>query len=526
MNKTITANISGFIFNIEEDAYKLLVNYLDVIKRFFNTTEGGDEIITDIEARIAELFSERLSESKQVILNSDVNEVIEIMGRPEQYNEASIDDDQPASSGSDTVEEEFQKPHSSRRVFRDPDERVLGGVCSGISYYFGWDPIWVRLAFVLIALLGGASIFVYIILWIVMPEARTTAEKLQMKKEPVTVENIRKHVNDSMDDIKDGAKKFSADAKDRVSENGKKVRGFFDQLGDGLGSAFGALGKLIAKFIGLILVIAGTGILIGSIVGLVAADHSMFASGLSWQEMETLFFVETGTLTLVFLAGILVLISVVVALFYGGLKLLLEFRTRIPGLGITLFLLFLLGAILASVSTWKGLRHLTHDSGIYEEYALDTIATDTLYVNVLEDPYFSGRICTRDDDFFDLIKFEENDIVIGSKVEVQFYETEDDSIFRVKVEFESNGVSNSDAVDRAESIDHEMYIEGNQLNISPYISIPKDQKYTGQQVTIRVYVPVGNYVQMDENIGRVYWRCNYGGKLVLMEEDGWEAIRE
>lgn len=528
MNKTITANISGFIFNIEEDAYKLLVDYLEAIKAFFSSAEGGDEIIVDIESRIAELFSERLSENKQVILKQDVEEVIDIMGRPEQYREEAFEAEEPEAAGTQAEPdaEEFKQRHQNRRIYRDPDDSVIGGICSGISYYFGWDPIWIRLGFVLFALLGGAAILLYIILWIVMPEAKTTAEKLQMKGEPVTVENIRKHVNDTMDDVKEGAKKFSEETGERVSEGGRKARGFFSQLGEGLGNAFGLLGKIIAKLIGLALVLGGTGILIGSIIGLVAADHALFATGLGWDQFEHILFLENGTLTLGFLGAILVTISVVFAMFYGGLKLLLEFRTRIRGLGITLFCLFVIGVVLGCVAGWQSARHFTHDAEIYEEYVLDSPDYDTLYVNVMEDPYFSDRICRDHDETFEFVKFEDEHIILGTMVSLHFYENDDDTLFQINVEYESNGLSRSDAFSRVEAIEHEYTLEGDSLNISPYLKIPEDDRWTGQNVDIRVYVPEGKYVQMGEHIGRLYWRCNYGGKLVRMEDDGWDIIRD
>jgi phage shock protein PspC (stress-responsive transcriptional regulator) len=528
MNKTITANISGFIFNIEEDAYKLLVDYLEAIKGYFSSAEGGDEIIVDIESRIAELFSERLSDNKQVILKQDVEDVIDIMGRPEQYKEGFEEDDD--TEGPTKAEEpdsaEYQTRHQNRKVFRDPDDRVLGGVCSGLSYYFGWDPIWIRLGFVLFALAGGAALLPYIILWIVMPEAKTTAEKLQMRGEPVTVDNIRKHVNDTMDSVKEGAKNFSADASDRASEAGKKVRDLGSQVGEGVGSAFGVLGTIIAKFVGVILILTGTGILIGSIIGLIAADHSIFALGFTWEEIDQLFFFDGGTITLGILALVLVLLSMIIGLFYSGLKLLLEFKTKMRGLGITLFCLFIIGSILGAIAAIKTARHMTHDSEIYEDFALDSLGTDTLVVNILDDPYFSNRICHDDDDFFDMIKIEDEDIVLGSLVEVHFITEEDDSTFRISVETESQGYSRTDATQRAEAVVHEFSVDSNVVNIAPYFTIPRDQKFTGQHVEIRIYVPEGKYVQMHENIGRVYWRCNYGGRLVQMEDDGWETIKK
>src|ERR1700756_1388835 len=129
MNKTLTINISGIIFNIEEDAYENLKNYLSNIKRHFQNEEGCDEIVADIEARLAELLKSKTNAGKQVLINADVNEAIGIMGKPEDFGETT-------SSNENKEEHHSQQTHYSdkrRRVFRDPDSKVLGGVCSGIG---------------------------------------------------------------------------------------------------------------------------------------------------------------------------------------------------------------------------------------------------------------------------------------------------------------------------------------------------------------------------------------------------------
>tara|TARA_R110002073_G_scaffold27404_5_gene88466 strand:- start:906 stop:1496 length:591 start_codon:yes stop_codon:yes gene_type:complete len=192
MNKTVTANISGIVFHIEVDAYEKLNNYLNTIKSYFKSAEGADEIMADIEARIAELLKAGPAE---VVNMNDVNHIIETMGEPEQY----IDEDaEPSASGKEKSKAGFM----SKRLFRDPDDNVIGGVCSGLGYYFGIDRIWFRVAF-LIALFGfGTGIFVYLILWIIIPIPKTTAEKLEMKGEPVNIENIGNTIKEEFESLK------------------------------------------------------------------------------------------------------------------------------------------------------------------------------------------------------------------------------------------------------------------------------------------------------------------------------------
>jgi len=187
MNQTVTVNISGIVFHIEVDAYEELKKYLNKIKSYFKNSEECNEIMTDIEARIAELFNEKISSDSQVIQSQDVEEVITIMGKPEQYVDEDEDEPQPQESFSSK-----QRTYSTaKKLFRDPDDRMIGGVASGIAAYFGIETIWLRLFFV-VALFVGFGFLLYIILWIVMPEAKTASDKLQMKGDPVNINNISK----------------------------------------------------------------------------------------------------------------------------------------------------------------------------------------------------------------------------------------------------------------------------------------------------------------------------------------------
>src|SRR5689334_9884136 len=160
MNKTLTINLSGIVFHIDENAYDVFNAYIDSIRRHFASSEGKDEIMQDIEARIAEMFQLRVGENKQVITLRDVEEVTAAMGRPEQFG------DEEAEAAPDR---EAPIPGVKRRLFRSTDDEIIGGVCSGIAAYFGIDPVWLRLAFVLSVIFFGGGVLLYIILWIVIP---------------------------------------------------------------------------------------------------------------------------------------------------------------------------------------------------------------------------------------------------------------------------------------------------------------------------------------------------------------------
>ena len=194
MKKTININLGGIVFNIDDDAYIKLKAYLDQIEIYFSNENEGGEILADIENRIAELFQERSKGTGRVIDMKDVDEVIRILGDPEEIG------------GPENGQGEHQRKRYSsktyRRIYRDPDNRVLGGVCSGISAYWRMDPLILRILF-LVSFLGfGIGLIIYLILWIVIPEARTATQKLEMKGEPVNISNIGKTVKEEFNNVK------------------------------------------------------------------------------------------------------------------------------------------------------------------------------------------------------------------------------------------------------------------------------------------------------------------------------------
>ncbi|WP_372917565.1 PspC domain-containing protein, partial [Salegentibacter sp.] len=167
MNKTVNINLAGIFFHIDENAYTRLQHYLDAIKRSFTGTQGSDEIIADIEARIAELFNEKIQNDRQVISVKEVEEVITIMGQPEDYMlDEEIFEDEPAARTSTGFK--------GKQLFRDTEHSYVGGVSSGLAHYLNIEPIWIRLLWILLTIFSsGAFVLIYLALWIFVPEAKT-----------------------------------------------------------------------------------------------------------------------------------------------------------------------------------------------------------------------------------------------------------------------------------------------------------------------------------------------------------------
>jgi phage shock protein PspC (stress-responsive transcriptional regulator) len=195
MKITVSINLGGYSFNIDEDAYAELKHYLKNLELHFAGEESSSEILSDIETRMAELFRIRLTNYKQVINIEDVSQAITVLGTPEDIS----DKEGPSAR------EKFSSP-GYHRMYRDTDHRVIGGVCSGMGAYWDIDPVIIRIIFVALALGGGLGILVYLILYIVVPEAKTTAQKIEMKGNPVNIHNIKDSVKKEFDTVRKNMK--------------------------------------------------------------------------------------------------------------------------------------------------------------------------------------------------------------------------------------------------------------------------------------------------------------------------------
>ncbi len=198
MKKTMTVNISGIVFHIDEDAYRKLDAYLGRIRRYFASETGSEEILSGIESRIAEIFREKKQDDRQVVTLEDVNEAISQLGEPSQIS--GDNDDQ--SEGSRHEKDHGFEGEAPKRLFRDPENKYIGGVCGGLGAYFQIDPTWVRVLFVILFFAYTFGLVLYIVLWIVMPKARTISDRMSMRGQRITLSSIEQSIKEDLRDIK------------------------------------------------------------------------------------------------------------------------------------------------------------------------------------------------------------------------------------------------------------------------------------------------------------------------------------
>lgn len=500
MNKTISANISGIVFNIEENAYEVLYKYLSTIRGYFKESDGRDEILADIEARIAELFGEKINERKNVINMADVEEVIGIMGQPEQY----LDEDEAEAQANQSTPPPPQPSRPKRRIFRDPDNQILGGVCSGASHYFGWDPLWLRLFFVGLFFILGTGFLLYIVLWVLIPKAQTTAEKLEMRGEDVNVDNIGKTWSDKMssglENFEKGIKDLDTDFHaDRVRRMGHKTeeaaRGFWNVF-----SRFVGVGFILAALGMIVLLVT---FFVSTDVFITFADDNNITS-LSYGELSDIIFTSSGMGDMAFFAIILLIGVPIIYFMIGGIKLLFGLKGSIKGLSITFTMLWIAGVILGALVGIDTGKQYASEAEVVELLPIHQPNTDTLTVDIMDDIYFSNYFREHDDHFFELIEVEDSAIILGYPF-LDVVKSDSDT-FQVEIIRASCGPTHREAIRLSSGIEHKWeQPDSTTVRFAPYFKIDKDDRFRGQHIKILVKVPEGKAVKLNPLTDRIIY---------------------
>jgi phage shock protein PspC (stress-responsive transcriptional regulator)/predicted DNA binding CopG/RHH family protein len=484
MNKVLQINLGGYPFTIDEDAYKQLDTYIKEIRQHFAGTEGYEEITTDIEARLAELFQERLT-NRPIVSLKDVEDVITRMGRPEEFGTDSMTDDDTTQSTSNAK----TSYKTGKRLFRNTDEQIIAGVCSGIAAYFGIsDPIWVRLAFVLIALSGGFGVPIYLILWAIVPKAESASDRLAMRGEPINVSNIGKIVKEEIEHISKKVSEFSEEMSDKTKK--KKFAQDLDtkldfrihQAVDGLGDFLGKVAKTLSAVWKPILFIVA---IILILLMLAAWISAVFAAFVSPPVVHYFFPEHTGIASLGFISLMFVIGIPLLTTALGIFRLV--FGTRISSswriaLGVFWVLnigyLFFLGS--------AGLSQFAEKATVENRLTLDGLNSDTLKLEFTNVPLSDEETAFRwlnDGDF--RLPPADARIYIRKSDSDQFYIEQTNS---------AHGQNYDEAERLAANIPVPYALRGNTIEMNNWVSIGRDNKWRVQDVRLTVYVPEGKYL--------------------------------
>lgn len=479
MNKTININLGGLFFHIDEEAYAKLKRYLDAINRSLNDDpQGKEEIINDIEQRISELLSEKITDERQVINEENIDEVITIMGQPEDY---AYDDE--------LFHEPQAKKTTYKKLFRDGKDKILGGVSSGLGHYFGIDTAWVRIIWILITLIFGTGILVYIVLWIILPEATTTAEELEMKGEPVTIDNIERTIKEEYTKIEEKVK--NADY--------TKVKSGFQDFIDTIGKILMVLLKVIGKFIGILILIIAGATLIGMLIGLLGwIGSEILGFGNQVVEIPNFFrhsIVPEWLLTLFLFIAIIVPF---IFLFILGINVLskekktLGMTANLSMLGIWIVSLFGLA--------FAGIEHsnrFSTQASISESKEFAVEAKDTLRISMRNDDKIANRKSLYRSRNMEIVEDSlGNEKFYCSNVNIDVRRSSTDQIM-VKVLKSTRSYNQKSAKESAKKISYSYTLDGRNLVLNSFFLTPLDLENNRPKIDVIIYVPVSQYVYFE-----------------------------
>jgi phage shock protein PspC (stress-responsive transcriptional regulator) len=516
MKRTLTINISGVVFHIDEDAYEKLKSYLLNISRHFGGDPEGQEIIMDIEARISELFSEKLKGGNEVITIWYVDEIIEVMGRPEDF--IDVEEDTAESSKKTTTKE--------KKLYRDPDNRVLGGVCAGLGAYLNIDPIIIRLAFfILFWFSGGTLLLVYFLFWIVVPRAKNSAQRLEMRGEDVNIENIKKTIKDEFQDVKESYKRF------RSSDSYDKGRKKLDEIWVVLAAILRIALKVLIVIIGLGFIVAGAMAII-SLIGSLFISHElwdfwpMWGHGRGSLPMVINLFSDSGNLlwlwiSVGFVAGIPLL-----ALIYFGSKLVFRYKSNNALIGLTALVVWIISIIVLFSSSVGQINNFKRSATNTNRQVIESVS-DTLYLKLNEDD-FGYRLSrsTRFDDMY-IVSQNGKDVLLG-KPEFDI-EKSSSNEFEFVVRAFSKGKTSERAFQNAKKVQYNFIPKESSLVLDQWFQVSQSSKWRDQEVDLILKVPKGKTVYIEEGMEKIIhdientsniWDGDMPGNFWKMKSEG------
>ena len=534
MNKTIIININSIVFHIEEDAYENLRTYMIEIKKHFGKSEDSKEILEDIENRIAEMFSERIQLGRKEVINmEDVTQVISQMGRVSDFEtEILTDDNLKESIESDPTdfhktsadagpENNADEPDYSsliaKKLMRDMDDKVLGGVCSGLGHYFNIESKWIRIIFVLFFLFGGSGVILYFVLWAIMPKAQNRADKLSMRGEKANLQNFKKSFDEEMKGIREN-----------FSGTGEHINRGARSIGDGLGRLFSSIGKILA-----VLILVATGFtLIGLFVVLVLHVLNImgFQNDVYFPPLEVL--QPTGAFFAV-LAGTLAIGIPFLALFFFLLRLVFKTKPMNNYASMTLLASWIVSIVLILYFVISTNQEFQEVSTISVEKQLAKKETFIFSENDMR------VIKASDEDFtkkkFNLYLTEKGlSEVLRGDISIQFEAIDSLKNPYLQYNYHAKGKTYSEASERASKISYLVNQQGDHVIFNSHFSINKGQLYRDQRVAITAYLPVGTKVllahELDHKV-RDIWAHDCKGEQKnysewIMQKDGFKCIQK
>ena len=484
MNTTVTIHLAHTLFHIDSDAFALLKNYLNKLEKSFSKTEGKQEILEDIEVRIAELFSQYTIREGYVISEKNVNDIIEILGSPEDISE-------------EETQEESTKSYAQKKLYRDTDERIIGGVASGLGHYFGIDRVWIRLILIILVLSSiGGVVFVYILLWALIPEAKTTSEKLRMRGEPVNISNIEKKIKEGLDDVTQKVKSVD------YSEVGDDLEKKSIKFSEMLERLILLLVSIASKIIGFFMILFSTIVLIGLLFSV-----AIFGFISSIEIPPEILFLTMNTDLPLWAFSLLLLFGVGIPftfIFVLGLRLLTSKRKLMNNsTKYTLGVIWITSLLLISFTIAREFRSNAFTARTTQNELIDMNTKDTLRIRLNTVQYDNEILIFN---ATHLIYNDEDELnLLLDEIRLNITQSKNDTT-QLRIDKKAKGRNQKKARENANAISYPFeYYNKNLLLDSQWLaSIAKARNE--QQVSLNLEVVEGQYLYIDRDFSSLMYR--------------------
>lgn len=503
MKKTLNINIGNSIIHIEEDACELLNAYLIEVKQHFGKSADDFEIVSDIENRIAEMFSEMLhTQQKQVIELSDVQVVIELMGSVKDFeNEAN---DEPFANYTNPNFSSF----GERKIFRDTDEAMVAGVCAGLSHYLRMDVSILRIIAVMTVFLGGSGLIAYLILWVSIPKAFTRTEKMAMKGEAVNLQGFKRSFEEELSNLRDNFKDASDQMRPFVKQSGSFIAEFVEVLGAFVQGA----GKTILRFIAIIIMISGSIALLAALITVAAVLGFWDASA---NEIFPLNIVDQAYFATFVIAVLIVTVIPLLSLILLSIRVAFNSRSINKMFSYALLLIWLCALSVGIFYVAKITTEFKEDAEFTQNIPLKPYAAYSLTIDrsrffskedslhyQLNSKEYRGKIIQNDD---------RGPFNTPRNVTIRIEKSEN-NLPSLTESYSSQGINFETALYHAKNIHYDFMQKDSLLKFSPELHLMKNVNWRNQQVELVLKVPVGAKINIDRDLDRYLqgyslWDC-------------------
>lgn len=482
MEKTIIINIGNTIIHIEESAYDTLKAYLNEVKLYFANHADDLEIITDIENRIAELFTEQMeAQKKQVVDAADVQHVIAQMGSVKDFDTIEENEEEPA------FQPGYQYQYAEKKLYRDMDDRVVAGVCSGIAHFVNTEAKWIRAAVLLMAFLGGFGILVYMILWIIMPKAKSRVEKMEMKGEPANLQGFQKNLDEELQAVKE-----------RLGEVNRHAQPLFARLGIFIGEFFewiarflSGTGKVIFKIIAGLIIVFGAFCLLMLILG-TAAFQGFWDSSI--YDSFPFSIINDGNRGVILFSAFIVLFVPILALVLFSIRVAFNKQAINKTFSFALLIIWLAGVATAGYQAAKISSEFKQHAELTQTVDLRTLKT--YVIDIDKSKYFSKEdslayhINANNKRQVVIDDFQNGPFVSPNNIRININKSET-GITRLIQKNESQGKTFPSALQNAQNIDYTYLVKDSTIFFSPRFQLKKGSIWRNQEVRLDLEVPVG-----------------------------------